>query len=109
MAKLLGTTAAEIAKSLTVRVVASKREVVEAKQNQARATYGRDALAKVTIGQHVRWSNSMCALNFNCCIYYVVMINNQITTLYRTTCKQLFSMTFIITYRPCMSDCSSSL
>lgn len=50
MAKLLGTTAAEIAKSLTIRVVASKREVVEAKQNQARATYGRDALAKVIIG-----------------------------------------------------------
>lgn len=47
VARLLGTSKSELVKALTMRVVAAKTEVVEAKQNQARATYARDALAKV--------------------------------------------------------------
>ena len=47
MAGLLGTTKEVIQEALTTRVVASRREVVKAKQNPARATYARDALAKV--------------------------------------------------------------
>lgn len=46
VAGLLGTTKEVIQEALTTRVVASRREVVKAKQNPARATYARDALAK---------------------------------------------------------------
>ena len=45
---LLGTTLDELSHVLTHRVVAAKGEVVEAKQNPARATWGRDALAKAS-------------------------------------------------------------
>ena len=46
-ASLLGTTKTLLAKALTVRLVAAKGEVIEAQQTPARATYARDALAKV--------------------------------------------------------------
>lgn len=47
-ASLLGTTKTALAKALTTRLVAAKGDLVEANLNPARATYGRDALAKVT-------------------------------------------------------------
>lgn len=47
-AALLGTTKTALAKALTIRLVAAKGEVIEAQQTPARATYARDALAKVT-------------------------------------------------------------
>ena len=47
-AALLGTTKTSLAKALTIRLVAAKGEVIEAQQTPARATYARDALAKVT-------------------------------------------------------------
>ena len=46
-ASLLGTTKTALAKALTTRLVAAKGDLVEANLNPARATYGRDALAKV--------------------------------------------------------------
>ena len=49
VARMLGTSKNEVAKALTHRVVAPKGEVVTAEQNKARATYGRDAMAKVRI------------------------------------------------------------
>ena len=47
-AALIGTTKTQLARALTHRVVASKREVVETPQNKHRATYARDAMAKVS-------------------------------------------------------------
>lgn len=47
MASLLGTTVDILEHNLTHKVVPAKNDVVEAKQNPARATWGRDALAKV--------------------------------------------------------------
>jgi len=46
-ASLLGTTKTALAKALTTRLVAAKGDLVEANLNPARATYGRDALAKL--------------------------------------------------------------
>ena len=63
MAGLLGTTKEVIQEALTTRVVASRREVVKAKQNPARATYGRDALAKV---------RRILGVNSLMCIYTLV-------------------------------------
>ena len=48
-ARLLGTTKSALAKALTVRVVPAKGDVIETKMNQAKATYTRDALAKVCL------------------------------------------------------------
>ena len=52
VASLLGTTVAELEKVLTHRVVPAKGDVVVAKQNPARATWGRDALAKVRLNNY---------------------------------------------------------
>lgn len=48
ISKLLSCDQSEISSALTSRVVATRNEVIQTRQNIVRANYGRDALSKVS-------------------------------------------------------------
>jgi myosin heavy subunit len=48
ISKLLSCEESDISSALTSRVVATRNEVIQARQNMTRAYYGRDALSKVS-------------------------------------------------------------
>ena len=58
VATLLGTSAENVARVLTHRIVASKVEVVESKLSLGRARYTREALAKVRDNHYYYYNQS---------------------------------------------------
>jgi myosin heavy subunit len=59
ISKLLSCEETDISSALTSRVVATRNEIIQARQNIIRANYGRDALSKVSVILSRKWVYSL--------------------------------------------------